>query len=282
MFLQKNLLFHLLADDHALAAGGACAVLVLRLGGALGAVGEAAARATAVELDAGAGAGDAVALAGAAGRDRGGGARGAAVGAAGAEGWDVGLVVGAVVLAVVLGVEVGGGELGGEHLDGRVRELLGGDLAGLVGLDWLWAHDLGWGERAALGDTGAGHAARLAVGLDWDGLAGLRGWDVEGVELAAGGGLGDGLAGWVVGDVVAVDDVVIPVALALLEGGGREAEGTLPPTGLVGILGKGKLAVVVVPGTEKVDSLAVGGGAEAEVKLDSCHFECLSFDFVGL
>jgi hypothetical protein len=31
-----------------------------------------------------------------------------------------------------------------------------------------------------------------------------------------------------------------------------------------------------------VDSLAVGGGAEAEVKLDSCHFEYLSFGFVGL
>ena len=227
----------LLADDHALAAGGALAVLILRFGGALRALGEAAARATAVELDAGAGAGDAVALAGAAGGDRGCGARGAVVGAAGAEGWDVGLVVGAVVLAVVLGVvEVCGGELGGEHLDGRVRELLGGDLTGLVGLDWHWAHDLGWGERAALGNTGGGNAARLARRLDWGGLAGLCGWDVEGVELAAGGGLSHGLAGWIVGDVVAVDDVVVPVALALLEGGSGEAEGTLPPTRLVGIL----------------------------------------------
>ena len=71
--------------------------------------------------------------------------------------------------------------------------------------------------------------------------------DVEDVELAASGGLGDGLAGWVVGDVVAVNDVVVPVALALLQSAALEAKGTLPATGLAGVLGKRELAVVVVP-----------------------------------
>ena len=56
----------LLADDHALATGGAGAVLILRLRGALRAIGVATAGATAVELDAGASTSDSVALAGAA------------------------------------------------------------------------------------------------------------------------------------------------------------------------------------------------------------------------
>ena len=270
---------HLLADDHTLAAGGAGDVLILRLGGALRVIRGGAAGATAVELDAGAGAGDAVALAGAAGRDRGSGAWGAGTGAV--EGWNVRVDV-RVRVRVAVVLEVGGGELGGEELDGWGGELLGGDLAGLVWLDWHWALDAGWGESAALGDAGGALAAGLAVGRLGNDGTGLWGWDVEGVELAAGGGLGDGLAGWVVGDVVAVDDVVVPVALALLEGGTLEAEGTLPATSLGCVLGKGKLAVVVVPGAEEMDGLAVGGCAEVEVKLNSCHFENLSFGLCGL
>lgn len=269
---------HLLADDHALSAGGACAVLVLRLAAALRAVRVAAARAVAVELDAGAGAGDAVALAGAAGRDGRSRAWGAAVAAAGAERWDIGLVVGvrlllaAVLLRVV--VDLSQGELPGELLNGLVRELLGGNLASCVWLSWLRALDLGWRERAALGDIGRADAAGVARGLACRGLGRVRGLrDVEGVELAAGGGLGDGLAGWVVGDVVAIDDVVVPVSLALLQGVALEAEGALPATSLAGVLGQRELAIVVVPGAEEMDGLAVGGGAEGEVKLNSCHFE---------
>ena len=270
---------HLLAHDDALAAGGAGALLLLLgLGAALRAVGGSAAGTTAVELDAAAGAGDAVALAGAAGRDGRSGAWGAAVAAAGAERWDVGVGVG-VILAVLLlrgVVDLGLRELGGECFHGWVLELLGGDLAGRVWLGWLWALDLRWRERAALGDVGGALAAGLAGRLDWDGLTGLGGWDVEDVELAAGGGLSDGLTGWVVRDVVAVDDVVVPVALALLQGGALEAESALPAASLAGVLGKRELAVVVVPGAEQVDGLAVGGGAERKVELDGCHFEfCL-------
>ena len=152
-------------------------------------------------------------------------------------------------------------------------ELLGGDLAGRVWLDWLWALDLGWRKRAALGNTGGADTARLAVRLDDGSLGALGGWDVEGIELTTSGWLSDGLAGWVMRDVVAVDDVVVPVALALLEGGALEAESALPSTGLGSILRKRKLTIVVVPRAEKVDSLAVGGGAEGEVQLDRCHFE---------
>jgi hypothetical protein len=73
--------------------------------------------------------------------------------------------------------------------------------------------------------------------------------------------------------MVAVNDVVVPVALTLLEGGSLEAESSLPAAGLGGVLGEGKLAVVVVPRTEKVDCLAVGGSAEGEVELNSGHFD---------
>jgi hypothetical protein len=49
--------------------------------------------------------------------------------------------------------------------------------------------------------------------------------------------------------VVAVDDVVVPVALTLLEHGTLELECSLPRTLLLGVLifGERKLARVVVP-----------------------------------
>jgi len=65
--------------------------------------------------------------------------------------------------------------------------------------------------------------------------------------------------------VVPIDDVVVPVALAGLEGRLLEAEGTLP--GALGgalVLGERELAAVVVPGAEKVDGLDTGGDAEGE------------------
>lgn len=73
-------------------------------------------------------------------------------------------------------------------------------------------------------------------------------------------------------DVVAIDDVVVPVALALLECLPLEAKGALPPSGLGGVLGKRKLAIVVVPRTEQMYGLDIGGSAEGEVKLDSGHY----------
>jgi hypothetical protein len=78
---------------------------------------------------------------------------------------------------------------------------------------------------------------------------GLLGWDIEDVESAASGGLGGGGLSGIVGDVVSVDDVVIPISLTWLECGTLESECTLPRTGLGGslILGQRKLAGVVIP-----------------------------------
>lgn len=142
------------------------------------------------------------------------------------------------------------------------------DLAGLTGALGLRGDDAAGGNTTALGDV-LGSAAGLARGLGGSG-SGLGG-DVDDVQLAASGGLGGVVLGGVVRDVVTVDDVVVPVALALLEGSTLELEAADPTTGLLGVLGKGKLALVTVPGTEKVDGLAVGGSAEGEVKLDGGH-----------
>ena len=139
----------------------------------------------------------------------------------------------------------------------------------------LGGDDAAGGNTTALGDV-LRSAARLAGGLGGCG-SGLGG-DVDDVQLAASGGLGGVVLGGVVRDVVAIDDVVVPVALALLECGALELEATNPATGLLGVLGERKLTLVAVPGTEKVDCLAVGGSAESEVKLDSGHCD-LSSDF---
>ena len=99
-------------------------------------------------------------------------------------------------------------------------------------------------------------------------------WNVEGVQFAASGWLSDGLASRVVGDVVAIDDVVVPVSLALLQCRALESECPLPPAGLAGILGERKLPVVVVPRSEEMYCLAVCRSSEGEVQLDGCHFDC--------
>jgi len=99
------------------------------------------------------------------------------------------------------------------------------------------------------------------------------GWDIEDVQLAAGGGLDGVLAGGIVRDVVSIKDIVVPVALALLEEGALEAERSLEAAGLGGVLGERELTGVVVPRAEEVDGLAVGGGAESEVQLDSRHID---------
>jgi len=250
-------------DNHTLATSLAHAVcLFFGLGSAVRAVvliRVAAAGATAVKTDAVARAGDTEAFACAAAG--GGGDGGSAAGAG--EGWDIGLSVGVILRIVVL--EVNSVELSGELLE--VTGLK--DVLGLTRLVRARVSNLGRRDSAALGDV-LGNAARLAGGLDGSGTSG---WDIEDVQFAAGGGLNGVLTGRVVRDVVAVKDVVVPVALALLEHGALEAEGTLPCASLGGILGERELTGVVVPRTDEVSGLAVGGGAEGEVELDRCHFD---------
>lgn len=266
----------LVADDNALAAGCLLLLLVvgLVLGGAVLGIAVAAAGAAAVEPDAVALAGDAVAFAGAA---RAGGADagwGAGVGAAaGGQGWDIGVVIGLelrVFFLLVGFLEVGLSEARGEGFEGGLVVLGVDHLAGLVWALGTWGSDARGRERAALGDGGARNAAR---GTRAGGSGGGRLGDVEDVEVAAGGGLGGEFTGRVVADVVTVNDVVVPVSLTLLESGALELELTDPAAGLLGVLGKRKLALIAVPGTEKMDGLAARGGAEREVELDSGHCE---------
>lgn len=68
------------------------------------------------------------------------------------------------------------------------------------------------------------------------------------------------------GDVVAVDDVVVPVSLAGLEGGILESKGTFPRARLGGglVLGERELADVVVPRAEEMHGLDARRDAERE------------------
>jgi len=143
--------------------------------------------------------------------------------------------------------------------------------------DGCGCDDFGGGECAAFGDGGRAGAAGVAgrggflSGADGVGGGGLAG-DVEDVEFAASGGLGGVVLGWVVRDVVAVNDVVVPVALALFQGAVLELEASHPSAALLWILGERELPGVVVPGAEEVHGFAVGACAECEVELDCCHF----------
>jgi len=97
-------------------------------------------------------------------------------------------------------------------------------MGGLDWVVWLGALDLGWGDTTAADDLGG---AAGAAGLALDGL-GLGGWDIEDVELAAGGWLDNGGDSWIMGDVVSVHHVVVPVSLSLLHSAWLEAEGASP------------------------------------------------------
>jgi len=105
-------------------------------------------------------------------------------------------------------------------------------------------------------------------------VGGLVTWDIEDVQNTSCCGLGGGRLGRVMGYVVAIDDVVVPVSLSGLECGALEPEFAFPRTRLGGslILREGKLASVVVPGTEEVDGLDAGGGSQRERELNGCHF----------
>jgi hypothetical protein len=53
--------------------------------------------------------------------------------------------------------------------------------------------------------------------------------------------------GGIVRDMIAVDDVVVPVPLSLLQRSALEFEASQPSTALLGVLGERKLSRVVVP-----------------------------------
>lgn len=276
---------HLSSDNNAVAAGGGGDLLIIgRAARVL--IGVSAAGSTAVELDTVTSSGDAISLTRALGvgeiGQRAGGGWGGGVGAAGEGrangGW---WRHGEFVVVVING---GGGEAGSELLNGWCAVVGSQDVLGGGWVDWLWRLDLGDGKGAALGDVGGRFAAGLSSGggrgvlggvglgraLGGRGLGGLLGWNIEDVQNTAGGWLGGGGLGRVVGNVVTIDDIVIPVTLAGLEGGTLESEGTLPGTRLGGglVLGKRKLTSIVIPGAEEVGGLNTGGCAQRKGQLD--------------
>jgi hypothetical protein len=268
------------ADDNALSARRLLLVVVLVLRRALGRIiAVAAARAAAVELHAVARARNAVALARAAagaGADRG---RGRRVGGARRQAGHVRVVVRVEVRVVVGAGRVGGrdglaGEARGERLHGGLAILRVDYLAGLVRALRLGRDNLRGRDGAALGDGSGAYASAMAGGglLGRGRGLGLAG-DVEDVEFAASGGFCGVFFGGIMRDVVAVDDVVVPVPLALLQCVALKLEASHPSAALLGVLGERELSCVVVPGAEQVHCLAAAGCAKREVELDSCHCE---------
>jgi len=112
--------------------------------------------------------------------------------------------------------------------------------------------------------TAQGDVSGIALAAIWG--AALAG-QIEDVEFTAGGWLDGEFGSGVMRDVVPIHDVVVPVSLTGLEHGALETEGTLPGAGLESIPRERELAVVVVPGTEKVDSLDISRSAEREIQL---------------
>lgn len=78
-------------------------------------------------------------------------------------------------------------------------------------------------------------------------------------------------------NVVAVNDVVVPVPLALFESAVLKLEASLPAAALLGVFGERQLPGVVVPGAEEMHCFAVGRRAESEVELNGGHFPFLSY-----
>jgi hypothetical protein len=105
------------------------------------------------------------------------------------------------------------------------------------------------------------------------GFVGLLGWDIKNVQDASSGRFGGGRLARVMRYMVAVNDVVIPVSLARLEGRSLESECPFPRTrlGRRFVLCKRKLSGVVVPRPEEMDSLDAGGGAQSEGELNGGH-----------
>ena len=127
------------------------------------------------------------------------------------------------------------------------------DLTGCVCFGGLGVLDLAGAESTAGGDLSAvARGGRVGRDGGTSSLAiSVTSWDIDDVELAAGGLLGDEFLGRIMRDMVAIYDVVVPVARAKLQGVGTlKAEGAFPGARFGGgilDLGQRKLRLVVVP-----------------------------------
>lgn len=124
------------------------------------------------------------------------------------------------------------------------------DLSCLMRLHGCRGDDLRRRKRAAFGYGCSADATGMALGRGFRSLMrrclGLAG-NVEDVEFAARGRFSGVVFGWVVGDVVPVNDVVVPVPLALFQCAVLKLEASQPAAALFGVLGEWELSGVVVP-----------------------------------
>lgn len=78
----------------------------------------------------------------------------------------------------------------------------------------------------------------------------------------------------IVGDMVTINDVVVPISLTGLESGALEAKGAFPRTRLGGclILGQWELTGVVIPGAKEMNGLDARRRSQREGELHGCHY----------
>lgn len=144
----------------------------------------------------------------------------------------------------------------------------------LVGLDRMRRADLAGGNGPSLGNIdGRGAGVTLRMTGAGRRFGRHRRGDVEDVELPARRGLNRGVFRGVMGDVVAIDDVVVPIPMARHQRRSLELESAPPTPLLPGVFRQWKHALVVVPGAQQVNGLHVRGRAKREIHLDRRHRE---------
>lgn len=145
------------------------------------------------------------------------------------------------------------------------------DALGLVGLVWERGADLAGRHAPAMWDVNGGRPG-VALGVTGRGgrLGVVRRWDVKNIELTASRGLYGGIFGRIMGDMVAIDDIVVPISMAGHKGRSLELECSFP-TSLLRTFGERELALVVVPRAKQVNCLYVRGRAKSEIHLNRRH-----------
>jgi hypothetical protein len=80
--------------------------------------------------------------------------------------------------------------------------------------------------------------------------------DIDDVQFATSCGFCGVIFGWVMRNMVAIDDVIVPVPLALLQSIPLKLERSYPSTALLGVLGQRKLTCIIIPRAEEMHRLA--------------------------
>lgn len=123
--------------------------------------------------------------------------------------------------------------------------------------------------------TSGGDLAAVSVGSGRFGGGGRAGhslstWNIKNIQFAASGRFSGKILGWIVGDMVAIDNVVVPISGSELQSvGSLEAKGAFPRSGLsVPHNGEWQLILVSIPGAKEMNSLDVRRRAKSERELN--------------